>query len=72
MAKKEPVITYKAANGETVRLVQGVALINTKHPSGTPALVTIIEPDQKIDLAGGEEFLIFWADEKMIRPNLFR
>lgn len=67
MPQRESSITYKAQNGEKIRLVQCVALINTKHPNGTPALVTLIELTQTVDLAGGEEFLTFWADRRMVR-----
>lgn len=63
--KKESAIRYKNEKGKTVTLVQAVFLVNTKHPCGAPALCTQIGQSQKIDLAGGEEFMVAWVQDFM-------
>jgi hypothetical protein len=46
-----------------------VLLIHTKNPDGSPALMTSIPDDHKIDLAGGEEFMIAYAPRSMVKPG---
>lgn len=46
-----------------------VLLIHTKHPDGSPALMTSIPEDRKIDLAGGEEFMVAFAPRSMVKPG---
>jgi hypothetical protein len=69
MANEAQIQFWDKKNNEQVTLVQGVGLINTKHPDGTPALVTMMQPEHQIELAGGEEFIVFWADKRMIRST---
>ena len=48
-----------------------VLLIHTKNPDGSPGLMKHIAEDATIELAGGEEFMIAYAPEKMIRRPRF-
>lgn len=62
---KEKFIEMKDGKGKVHTYAQAVFLINTKHPDGTPALCTQIGMTQKIDLAGGEEFMTAWVPYNM-------
>lgn len=37
------------------------ALVNTKFPDGSPRLITLLNEDSVVSLAGGEEFVIVYA-----------
>lgn len=56
-------------NGDRVSYKLKVALINTKHPDGTPRLVTILDDKEMIDLAGGEEFVTMYLPLEMTEPE---
>jgi hypothetical protein len=64
---REQQFTIKKPDGKYEIYVPQVCLINTKHPNGTPALVTMMEPSASINLAGGEEFIIVLAPKHMVR-----
>lgn len=67
MPSKPKMPAVLSLNGEPY--VPVVLLIHTKFPDGTPALMKRIRDDDKIELAGGEEFMIGYAPKHMVRGD---
>lgn len=49
--------------------VASVFLINTKDSNGLPRLCTHLPEGHKINLAGGEEFMVGYMPEHMVRKS---
>lgn len=67
MSKKPPRPEVIKAGSEWYKLV--VLLIHTKDRDGRPKLATFVHDDEKIDLAGGEEFITAYVPKNMLEPE---
>lgn len=59
------ILKHKTDPSQNIVLKQQLFLINTKYPDGSPRNCTLIPDEHIVDLAGGEEFLRAYIDEKM-------
>jgi hypothetical protein len=53
--------------GEEYKLL--VALVHSKDKKGRPKLLSVLYDEQSIDLAGGEEFITFYALRRVMRGD---
>lgn len=60
--------TIVMPNGEAWVLCVG--LVATKFPDGTFRMITRIAEDGVVSLAGGEEFVLFYARRDMVRAEV--
>lgn len=59
-------VVIMARNGDRHSYKLCLCLIHTKHADGTPALVKLVQDHEVLDLAGGEEFMTFYAPMEMV------
>jgi len=59
------ILKHKDDPSKDIRLKEQIFLINTKYPDGSPRNCTLVPDNHKIELAGGEEFLVVYIDEEM-------
>jgi hypothetical protein len=59
-------VVIMARNGDRHSYKLCLAMIHTKHADGTPALMKLVQDHEVVDLAGGEEFMTFYAPMNMI------
>jgi len=63
----EPTIKITKVDGTSEVYVLGVMLIHTKDSKGRPGICKYIPSDHRVELAGGEEFMIVFIPEKMAK-----